>query len=78
MAFWNRATSARIAQLLFFDSSPTMTRATSARWCRAIVFFLFDSNDFVEAALVAASGEGCVEESLDHFEGSGGGDDAGA
>ena len=38
----------------------------------------FELGDFVEAALVAATGEGRVEESLDHFEGSGGGDDAGA
>ncbi len=38
----------------------------------------FELGDFVEAALVAASGEGCVEESLNHFEGGGGGDDAGA
>jgi hypothetical protein len=41
------------------------------------VFFLFDSSDFVEAALVAASGEWRVEESLDHFEGGGGCEDAG-
>src|SRR6266436_7373667 len=38
----------------------------------------FELGDFVEAALVAASGEGCLEESLNHFEGGGGGDDAGA
>jgi len=38
----------------------------------------FKLGDFVEAALVAASGKGCVEESQDHFEGSGGCDDAGA
>jgi hypothetical protein len=42
------------------------------------VFFLFDSRDFVEAALVAAASEGCLEESLHHFEGGGGGDDVGA
>jgi hypothetical protein len=33
-----------------------------------IVFFPFDSGDFVEAALVAASGKGCAEESLHHFD----------
>src|SRR6267142_6459389 len=38
----------------------------------------FDLVDFVEAAPVAASGEGCIEESLNHFEGGGRGDDAGA
>jgi len=42
------------------------------------VFFLFDSGDLIEAALVASTGEGCIEESLDHFEGGGGCDDAGA
>jgi hypothetical protein len=42
-----------------------------------IVFFPFDSGDFVEAALVAASGEGCAEESLHHFDRGSGGDDAG-
>ena len=37
-----------------------------------------DLRDFVEAALVAAAGVGSGQEGLDHFEGGGGSDDAGA
>ena len=53
------------------------------RWLQAATLPLpmsvaFELGDFVEAALVAAASKGCVEESLDHFEGRGGGDDAGA